>query len=443
MNTQPQLVRPGRPSAVRTAIRTLGCALWLAAGATAQEHNGDELFQQGRDALFLGNYANAIELLQKAVATDLDGTKTAFRLYLAKAYRYAGQDHDAEPLLRQILGVAPDHVEAGQALAELHASRKEWQAILTVLEPLLEYRHDYPTYHLLAEAAYHLDQADKARGYYQQAVALNPANPGDHYQLGNLYLQQNSFALAAAAYDSALLLGFDSPVLHYKLASAYFNLRNYFGRIEQLEVKAGKAGTIHRDRFLIEPVSGRSDTFLVAPVASAIYQVAKALEGGLEDRPDLHVLRANIYLNAQRFEPAHALFAAIEPKVPEADQALFYYYFAQAAFGLGAFDDYLRLLGEAIRRDPVAYRPNLVMAYQKVADHYNQIGEFDRYIDYLGKAVAESPRSAALHEKLGNAFLEVRKYAAAVVQWRMVLDLEPDHARRTELLNLIQRWSGS
>ncbi|MBK8096182.1 MAG: tetratricopeptide repeat protein [Planctomycetes bacterium] len=439
MTRQPD---PARTGWLRAAS-AIGCALWLATAAPAQEPTGDDLFQQGRDALFLGNYPSAIDLLQKAVRTDADGTKTAWRLYLAKAYRYAGQDTEAEPLLRHILTVSPDHVEAGQALAEIFAGRKEWQAILTVLEPLLKYRHDYPTYHLLAEAAYNLDKTPQARRYYQQAVALNPKSPVDHYQLGNLYLQENSFALAADAYGSALALGLDSPVLHYKLASAYFNLRNYFGHIEQTEVKAGKAGTIHRDRFLIEPVPGRADTFLTAPVASAIWQVAKAIDGGLDDRPDIHVLRANIYLNAQRFDQAHALFVAIEPKVPEADQALFYFYFAQAAFGLGAFDDYLRLLGEAIRRDPAAYRASLVVAYQKVADHYNQTGKLDEYIDYLGRAVAESPRTAALHLKLGNAFQEVRKYAQAVVQWRMVLDLEPDHPQRTELLNLIERWSGA
>ena len=435
--TEQDTVRTGR----LPALSTVGCCLWLATAALAQEPGGDGLFQQGRDALFLGRYPDAIELLQQAVATDRDGTKTAWRLYLAKAYRYAGQDTEAEPLLRQILTVSPDHVEAGQALAEIHAADEDWQAILDVLEPLLKYRHDYPTYHLLAEAAYNLNLAPRARGYYQQAVALNPASAVDHYQLGNLYLQENSFALAADSFRTALRLGLDSPVLHYKLASAYFNLRNYFGRIEQVEVKAGKAGSIHRDRFLIEPVPGRTDVFLTAPVASAIYQVTKAIDGGLDDRADIHVLRANIYLNAQRFAQAHALFAAIEKTVPEADQALFYYYFAQAAFGIDAFDDYLRLLGEAIQRDPEAYRPNLVVAYQKVAEHYNQTGQLDRYIEYLGKAVAESPRTAALHLELGNAYQENRDHAAAVVQWRMVLDLEPDHPQRTELLNSIERWS--
>ena len=427
-------------STVRRLLPALGLSLLFSITAVAQEPTGDELFQKGRDALFQGNYAAAVELLQQAVATDASGTKTGYRLYLAKAWRYAGKPAAAEPLLRQILEVSPDHVEAGRSLAEIHAGKEEWQAVLDVLEPLLKYRHDYPIYHLLAEAAYHLDKTSKARHYYGKAVALNPKSPSDHYQLGNLHLAQNAFAAAAASYRAALALGLESPVLHYKLASSYFNLRNYFGRIEQVVVKAG---TIHDDRFLIEPVPGHLDTFLAAPVDSAIYQVTKAIDGGLDDRHDIHVLRANIYLNARRFSKALAMFTAIAPKIPEAEQALFCFYHAQAAFGTGALDDYLRLMGEAIERDAKTFGSNLVTAYVKVADQYNQAGDLDKYIEFLAKAVNGSPRTAALHLKLGGAYREARRYPEAVVQWRMVLDLQPDHAQRTELRNRIERHSGA
>ena len=96
-----------------------------------------------------------------------------------------------------------------------------------VLEPLLKYRHDYPTNHLLAEAKYNLGDLQAARGYFEEAVRLNPRSAADHYDLGNIYLAGNFFALAAEAYNAALSLGMQSPVLHYKLGSAYFNLRNY------------------------------------------------------------------------------------------------------------------------------------------------------------------------------------------------------------------------
>jgi tetratricopeptide (TPR) repeat protein len=136
------------------------------------------------------------------------------------------------------------------------------------------------------------------------------------------------------------------------------------------------------------------------------------------------------------------MFAQIEPTVKD-DKALFYYYFAQAAFGTGQYDRYLELLEQAIRLDPAAYKATRVDAYLSVADQYNQAGNLDKYIEYLDRAVTESPQTASLHLKLGYACEEARKLDRAVVQWRMVLDIEPDHPERTKLLNLIEKYAAN
>jgi tetratricopeptide (TPR) repeat protein len=248
--------------------------------------------------------------------------------------------------------------------------------------------------------------------------------------------------MAADSYQTALRLGLDSPVLRYKLASAYFNLRNYFGAISVQTVKSGTVGTIDGAWYLIEPVPGQKEVFRCAPEASAIYQVAKALADGIEDRPDIHVLRATIYLNAHRYAQAYDMFTAILPKVKE-DKALFYYYYAQAAFGSGNYDRYLELLEEAIKLDEKAYKAMRVDAYLAVAEQYNQAGDLNKYIEFLSKAVAESPQTASLHLKLGYAYEEVNKFDRAIAQWRQVLDLEPDHPQRIKLLNLVEKYSGS
>ena len=407
----------------------------------AQVAQAEQLFSGGRDALFQGEYQKAIQLLSKAVAAD--ETKTGYRLHLARAHRYSGDDKQAEIILEKILATAPDHVEAGQLLAEIYTEAKRWDDVVRVLEPLLEYRHDYPTYHMLGEAQYNRGKHEKAREYYEEAVKLNPQSASDHYQLGNLYLAGNFFALAAESYQKASQLGVDSPVLHYKLGSAYFNLRNYFGRIAVRTVKSGKPGTINGDWYLIEPVPGGEDVFRCAPKMSAIYHVAKALADGIGDRPDIHVLRANIYLNARRYQQAYDMFTKIGPTVPDEDKALFHYYHAQAAFGTGRYDEHLELLQEAIELDPEAYKSTLVDAYVRVAEQYNQAGQWDQYIQYLARAVAESPQTASLHLKLGYAYEEAQKYDLAIAQWRMVLDLEPEHPDRMKLLNLIEKYRAS
>jgi tetratricopeptide (TPR) repeat protein len=401
------------------------------------ESEAEQLFTKGRDALFQGKYPEAIALLEKAVAADK--TKTSYRLNLARAYRFAGKDDQAAATLEEIVKAAPDHVEAGQTLAEIYSAGKRWKDVVRILEPLLKYRHDYPTYHMLAEAQNNLGEQEKARKSYEEAVKLNPQSASDHYQLGNIYLAGNFFAMAADSYQVALRLGLDSPVLRYKLGSAYFNLRNYFGNITVQTIKSGAAGTINGAWYLIEAVPGQKDVFRCAPEASAIYQVARALADGIEKRPDIYVLQATIYLNAHRYAQAYDMFTTILPTVKE-DRALFYYYYAQAAFGTGKYDKYLELLEEAITLDAKSYKAMRVDAYLAVADQYNQAGNLEKYIEFLAKAVAESPQTASLHLKLGSAYEEVQKYPQAIAQWQMVLDIEPDHPQRIKLLNLIEKY---
>ena len=401
------------------------------------EVDAEALYNKGRDALFRGKYEDAITSLKAAVAAD--NKQTSWRLYLARAYRYAKQPKESEALLTGILNEAPDHVEAGQLLAEVYYSREKWEDVTKTLEPLLKYRHDYPTYHLLAEAAYNQDDYDNSRKYYREAIKLNPDSGPDHYQLGNIYLAENRFALSARSYETALRLGLDSVVLHYKLASAYFNLRNYFGRISVATVKAGEPRTISGNLYLIEQVPGKKDVFRVAPQRSAVFHIERAIEGGLGERADTQMLLANIYLNARRHDRAYEMYKALEETVPEEDAALYAFYFAQSAFGVRKYDEYLDQLREAVKLDPDAYRSALVDGYLQVADRYNQAGQLDKYIEHLELAVDESPQTTSLHLKLASAFEEARKYEEAVQQWRLVLDLEPEHPDRTRLLNMIRK----
>ncbi len=222
----------------------------------------DDWYAKGREALFQGKSAEAVELLAKAVAADK--TKTSYKLALARAYRYAGKDEQAIASLEGILKAAPDHVEAGQMLGELYTAARRWKEVVRVLDPLLKYRHDYPTYHMLAEAQNNLNDRDQARKSYEEALKLNPQSAPDHYQLGNLYLAANFFALAGDSYHEALRLGLDSPVLRYKLGSAYFNLRNYFGAISVQTIKSGSAGMIDGPWYLIEAVPDQKDVFRCA-----------------------------------------------------------------------------------------------------------------------------------------------------------------------------------
>ena len=277
----------------------------------------------------------------------------------------------------------------------------------------------------------------KAREHYEQAVRLNPRSGDDFYQLANIYLAQNQFAKAAEAYEKARALGIDSAVLHFKLASVYFNLRNYLGRVTTAEVIGGQVGQIKNDLLLLDAAPGKKDAFYVSPPTSAIFQVVRAQQMGI-DLPQIRFLEANIWLNARRFARADAIYKALEGKIEKADTGLFWFDWAQAALGLDDYDTYLARLNKAIDTEPKTYKPTLPDAYVTLAARYQQRGDNKRYIEYLLKAVQANPLSAGLHLTLGDALWQLNDRAQARQQYRLVLELEPDHADRVRLLNRIR-----
>lgn len=401
----------------------------------AEAKKADELFEDGRKLFFQGKYAGASAKL--AQAAEANPAKTSYKLLLAKAYRQADQGEKAAKVFEEILKANPEHVEAGIELAEMLSTQKQPDKVISVLSPLLKFKHDYPLYHLLAEAHYQKEQFDKARSYYEEAVKLNPRSGSDYYQLANIYLAQKRFAKAAEAYETAGRLGTSAAVYHFKLASVYFNLHNYLGNVSVAEVIGGEPGQIKNDWFLLDPVPGEKDKFYVAGPRSAVFQAAKARELGI-DIFELRFLEANVWLSARRYANADAIYKDLAEKVKKEDAGLFWSSWAQTALGLGDYDAYLTRLDKAIAAEPEIYKSMLSDALVTVAQRYQQQGENAKYLEYLSKAVTNNPLSARLHLTLGDAYWSANQKDKAVEQYKFVLELEPDNTQRVRLLNRIR-----
>lgn len=406
-----------------------------AAVSAEDQEQAEELFQRGRKLFFQGEYEQAVETLTQCV--ELNPKKTSYQLLLARGHRYAKQNEKALEVLERIVAANPEHVDAGIDLAELLSPGKEPRRVIEILEPLLKFNHDYPIYHLLAEAHYQEEDFDTARKYFEQATTLNPRNADDHYQLGNIYLAQKHFARSAEAYEEAGRLGMSSGVYHFKLASVYFNLHNYLGQVTTAEVIGGNPGDIKQNMYLVDAIPGKPDQFHVSGPRSAIFQTAQAKQLGIEIF-DIDFLEANIWLSARRYENAERIYAQLQEKVTPDDTGLFWYYRAQTALGMKQYDQYLERLNKAIAAEPDVYESTLADAYVTVANGYHQRGENDRYLDFLDKAVQTNPLSARLHLMLGDAYWVSSAGEDAIKQYRLVLELEPDHADRVRLLNRIR-----
>lgn len=400
-----------------------------------QAQKAKQSFESARLLLFKGEFDGAVTLLEEAVKAD--PTKLSYQLMLAKAHRFAGQTSKAVDVLEGILEQQPDHLQAGIELAEMLMPGKEPDRVIKVLEPLLRFRRDYPLYHLLAEAHYRKRQLDQARGYFEDAIKLNDRNSADHYQLGNIYLAQKRLANAAGAYEKAGELGFSSPVYHFKLASVYFNLHNYLGKLELVEVIDGKPGEVVNDRLLIDPVPGSPHRFRAAGPRSAVFQAARARAKDVNSFA-LDFLQANIWLRAGMFERAEALYGPLEADVPKDEAGAYWYQRAQAALGLRKYEQYLGHLNRAIEAEPQTYRPALGEALITVANRHQQQGDAEKHVEYLARAMALNPISSRLHLALADAYWLKKDREKAIQQYKMVLELEPEFPFRVQILNRIQ-----
>jgi tetratricopeptide (TPR) repeat protein/YHS domain-containing protein len=402
---------------------------------TPKQKIAEQLFQDGRKLFFQGKHLESIAKLKKAAETN--SARTGYKLLLAKAHRAVKQDAAATEVLEEIIKANADHVEAGVQLAELLDPKKKPERVIAIVEPLLRLKHTYDLYHLLAEAYYQQEDFNAARKNFEEAVKLNPRNRTDHYQLGNIYLSQKRFARAARSYQLARDLGFSSGVFHFKLASVYFNLHNYLGRISTATVLGGKAGEVSGDLYLIDAVSGKTDTFHIAGPSSAVYHVAMARKLGI-DVFEIQFLEANVWMSAHYFDKADAIYGSLEEKVAKEDTALFWSQWAQTALGQNDFDNYIGRLKKAIEIAPEIYKATLSDALTNVAKRYQQRGDNKNHIAFLKQAVDENPLSARLHVTLGNSYWSLNDRDDAIAQYKLVLELEPGYADKVRLQNRIR-----
>jgi len=323
------------------------------------------------------------------------------------------------------------------ALARGYAEQQEYEKVIETLQPTADLKNNYEANHLLGQAYYQTGKLVEARRCLQTAVELQPKSAPDHYLLAHVYLGEEKFALAVESYETTLRLGFDTAELHYKLATAYYRLRNYAGQVFTQTIKKGLAGRIVGDCYLIEPVPSKPDRFLAAPQASAIFHLQKALDAGL-DTPQAHLLQADIWLGTRRYAKALQVYKTLEDRTPSQDRAAYHYAYARACLGVDDRQGYLDRLQKAIALDEKTYGPHLVDAYRQVADRYNAEGDLESYVRYLELAVAETPDSHDPHYLLGNALYEAGRTRQACRQWQITLELQPEHPDRTRMLELIR-----
>ena len=274
-----------------------------------------------------------------------------------------------------------------------------------------------------------------ARRNLAAAIAIADS-PDDHVTLGEVHAREERFALAAEQFERAIELGLDEPAVHLALANAYDRLANDVGRRLVVQRPGESAGTISDGVYLLRPLEGKPDLFVAAPPASAIYQVQRAIDLGIET-PSALLLRADVLLNARSFDLAVSAYRALAEhggELTATEQKRLYHGFAEALYCADDVEGFLEYTRKALGLEPEPAFDKMASAYRRAAERYNQRGDVREYIRYLELAVAETPNDADLHYDLGIGYWEAGDRHQAVRQWRMALELAPDHPEKSRML---------
>lgn len=222
------------------------------------------------------------------------------------------------------------------------------------------------------------------------------------------------------------------PEFQLRAAWAHFHLGIILGEARVRSVPDGRSGQFVRDWLLVEPRPGRA-RFLCSPPASALYQVRRALDAGLDD-PRAYVLHARIWHRLGKPQIGLGILksrAAVLLEEPDDDVLAAYCDLARAA---GALDDYLRYTRRWAELRPVQRDAIMFAAYLAMADECSARGEEALYIQWLYRAARLHPGDGALLLRLADAEWAAQRPRQAQPLYRRVLRLEPDHPQRRRIV---------
>ena len=276
----------------------------------------------GSDLLNQGDYAGAIESLQKAVR--LQPERADYHRFLGNAYYWQGKSGDApstrlaeaiaeyesaeeiapdDSLLLTVLGGA--YNEGGRAEEALAAYERAVQAAPCDDEALF----------LLASQYGDMGQGEKAEAAFRSLVALNPKQAAAWHYLGFAAFDREDYATAAADFGKAVELAPDDPTVLYGLASSLIRTGDNAGA----ERVYAELAQLTPDDAMVQ--SGWGDALLAlgrTEEAAARYEAAAATEPA---ESYYWSALGRIYATLGRWTDAAAAFAKqveLEPENPEA-----------------------------------------------------------------------------------------------------------------------------
>ncbi|MBC7923079.1 MAG: tetratricopeptide repeat protein, partial [Ferruginibacter sp.] len=158
-------------------------------------------------------------------------------LLRGRCYVASGRDKEALEAYTDVIGHAPDYLEARLARAELYERKADWAGAVAEYEVILQSiaPNDPALYARKAALQARANNPQAALEDYKKAIRLEATNPSHHYERGLVYLAQGDLAQARLDFDTAIRLDPAHARAYYGRAKAHLRANHLPEAAKDLE----------------------------------------------------------------------------------------------------------------------------------------------------------------------------------------------------------------
>jgi tetratricopeptide (TPR) repeat protein/HEAT repeat protein len=404
-----------------------------------------------------GAQDKAIAALKKAVANaawELDTQRRLIHLL-----ENSGKDDEALAQYEAVVRAAPGEARFQLELAERYWRRMQEKRALEALARLqARFPHDAGVLSAIADLYQRWGKEDLAIAEYEQLAKLEPDDPAHLVTLGEQYWQKNDRARAITTWKKIANTGKASGLAKLGEVMAEHNmptdaLANYAKAIKldekNPEFYKGRAHVYESQKLWAEAVGDwdkvlsllgtRATDRLARREARKKKVTAITKWGGQREKQFLGEWEAKFgggdiesgyYLveyyvkpgKAKKGEPITTL-EKLNKRVPDDSDIVLdlvkMYRYARR------FDDAVGLLLALAKAQPSRERD----VYQMIAEIKTDARKDDEAIEWRQKALAKNPRDPTAYEQLAAGYVEMQRFADAIVAYEKVLQLDPQNSK--------------
>lgn len=399
------------------------------------------LHKRGAAALRAGHPARAIPLLSRAVARRPE--QHDYALTLACAYDANNQTAKADAVWQNLLRVASDDRELRVRFAARLADRDAWPQVAALLA---DHTTNLPSPGLALHAKALANVHGPTRGvtFLDDALRERPSATDLWAALAEILIAAGKPALALERLQSAPPGARRAPRVLLQRATARHALGDVLGATRNRTLPDGAVGRFHGAWLVVRPAR-ESAQYVLAPPDAGLTLIRRAIDAGL-DTPAAHALHARMWVAAGEPTVAWELLQTHAERILDNADPDTLALFADVAFAADALDHYLRFArrqAETLQLTNTttanrAAQSVLFNAYVNAAKRYNERGDGRMERALLERAVALRQDHPATLLRLADALRELNDPESARRHYQRVLELEPAHPRRAEILGYLK-----